>query len=96
MASLLTTAPLAPASEPPRPLLAFEGIGCGLSKAMRAPDPNAPRTPTGKVTTRVVRGCTGNVPFAVGAGFPDSLRRHLGQADHYYGKKQLPAGAPPF
>lgn len=76
------------------PLLGFHGIRMGLSKTMRVPDPDAPRTLRGKMATRVIRGCTGTVPFTVGAGFPGSLRRYLGQADTYYREQQLPLGAP--
>lgn len=63
---------------------------------MRVPDLEAPRTVRGKVATRVVRGCTGNVPFAAGAGFPESLRRYLGRADEHYRLQRLPPGAPAF
>jgi len=77
-------------------LLGFRDIRFGLSKTMRVPDPGAPLTPRRKVATRVVRGCTGNVPFRVGAGFPQSLRCYLHQADSYYRNQQLPPGAPPF
>jgi len=78
------------------PLLGFHGIRFGISKTMRVPDRDAPRTSRGKPATRVVRGYTGNVPFAVGAGFPQSLRSYLGQASDYYRKKHLPPGAPAF
>ena len=76
------------------PLLGFQGIHVGISKSVRVPDPSAPLTPRGKRPTRVVRGTTGNVPYAAGAGFPESLRRFLGQADRYYPAGALPAGAP--
>jgi hypothetical protein len=78
------------------PLLGFRGIRFGLSKTVRVPDPDSPPTPRGKVATRVVRACMGNVPFPVGAGFPDALRRYMGEADTYYRMKKLPVGAPPF
>jgi hypothetical protein len=76
------------------PLLGFRDIRLGVSKTVRMPDPSAPLTVRGKVATKVVRRGTGNVPFAVGAGFPQSLRSHLRQADAYYRKNQLPPGAP--
>lgn len=76
------------------PLLGFKGIRFGISKTIRVPNPNAPRTKRGKIATRVVRGCTGNVPFTIGAGFPNSLRSYLGQGDQYYRQQQLPPGAP--
>jgi hypothetical protein len=75
-------------------LLAFPHIHFGLSKTVRVPDLDAPRTPLGKRATKVVRRCTGNVPFIVGAGFPESLRSYLGQADEYYSLERLPPGAP--
>jgi hypothetical protein len=65
------------------PLIGFRETRFGISKAMRVQDPDAPPTPRGRVATKVVRGCTGNVPFAVGAGFPFALRRYLRKAkDH--------------
>lgn len=78
------------------PLLEFQEVCFGISQTVRVPDPSAPRTARGKVATKVVRRGTGTVPFAVGSGFPFSLRCYLGIADEYYRKKQLPPGAPPF
>jgi hypothetical protein len=77
-------------------LLGFEGIHVGVSKTVRVPDPAGPLTPRGKIPTRVVRRTTGNVPHRVGAGFPASLRTHLGQAGEHYGKQRLPPGAAAF
>jgi hypothetical protein len=78
------------------PLLGFTGIDAGRTKTMRVPDRSAPRTVRGKVATRVVRRCTGNVPFRVVAGFPQALRVHLGEAKMHYVKRVLPPGAPLF
>ena len=76
------------------PLLGFRDVRFGITETVRVPDYTAPRTVRGKVATRVVRQTTGNVPHRVAAGFPQSLRSFLGQADDYYRKKTLPPGAP--
>ena len=76
------------------PLLGFRDIHFGITKTVRVPDYSAPRTVRGKVATRVVRQCTGNVPHRVAAGFPRTLRTFLGQDDEYYRKTTLPPGAP--
>ncbi len=78
------------------PRLGFHGIQAGVTKTKRVPDYTAPRTVRGKVATRVVRVVAGNVPFVAVAGFPSSLRQHLGQAGDYYSRDRLPAGAPQF
>jgi hypothetical protein len=76
------------------PLLGFQGIRMGGTKLKRVPIPGAPRTPRGKLATKVVRVSLGNVPFKTAAGFPESLRRYLRQAEGYYGNDELPPGAP--
>jgi hypothetical protein len=78
------------------PQLGFVDIHVGISKTIRVPDYSAPLTQRGNVPTRVVRRTTGNVPYRIGAGFPGSLRRYLGQADEHYRKQRLPPGAPPL
>ena len=78
------------------PLLGFEGIRFGGTELVRLPDPTAPLTARGNVATKVVRRATGTVPFAVAAGFPGSLRHHLGQAADYYRTQSLPDGAARF
>lgn len=76
------------------PLLGFEGVKAGISKTMRVPAPDAPRTARGKVATRVVRGTVGNIPFAAVASFPHSLRDYFGTASVHYPQNVLPIGAP--
>jgi hypothetical protein len=76
------------------PLLGFDGVKAGVSKTVRVPDPSAPLTTRGKVATRVVRGTVGNIPFAVAAGFPYSLRAYFGKAEAHYSGNMLPEGAP--
>lgn len=76
------------------PILGFEGVEFGRSKVVRVPIQGAPLTLRRKRPTRVVRTCTGNVPFAVGAGFPMSLRRYQGIAARYYSTNSLPPGVP--
>jgi len=76
------------------PLLGFDGVKAGISKTVRVPDPSAPLTKRGKVATKVVRGTTGNIPFAMVSGFPHSLRCYLGTANSYYSQNILPKGAP--
>jgi hypothetical protein len=78
------------------PLLGFNDIQVGVTKTVRVPDRSAPRTIRGKLATKVVRRCEGNVPFAVGTGFPESFRRYTGTANGHYRSNQLPAGAPPL
>ena len=74
------------------PLLGFRGINVGSSRAARVPVEPPIYTRRGKRVTRVTRVCTGNVPFAVGAGFPQSLRVYLGQAADHYMNQSLPDG----
>ena len=57
------------------PLLGIDGIDVGASRVVRIPVEPPTYTPRGKRVTRVVRVSTGNVPFAVGAGFLQALRR---------------------
>jgi hypothetical protein len=78
------------------PLLGFQGVHMGISKAMRVPIEPPKFTKRGKRVTRVVRGYFGNVPFTVGAGFPGSFRSYFGRAGDYYGNNHLPPGAPRF
>ena len=78
------------------PLLGFEGVQMGTSRAKRVPVEPPQFTKRGKLVTRVVRGHFGNVPFIVGAGFPGSLRKHFGRAADYYRFNRLPPGVPAF
>jgi hypothetical protein len=78
------------------PLLGFKGVRFGGTKLKRVPIPGAPLTPRGKRPTKVVRINLGNVPFRVAAGFPKSLRCHLGQAHEHYGNNRLPPSLPTF
>jgi hypothetical protein len=74
------------------PLLGFAGVDAGQTKLMRVPMLNAPRKTCGKLPTRVVRRTLGNVPFRTVAGFPRSLRIHLGQASEHYRQNRVPIG----
>ena len=76
------------------PLLGFESVEFGRSKLVRMPIKGAALTSRGKLPTRVVRVCTSDTPFTVGAGFPESLRRYLGTAESHYSSNQLPPGVP--
>lgn len=76
------------------PMLGFDGIMFGRSKVVRVPIKGGIRGPRGKLPTRVVRVSTGNVPFAIGAGFPQSLRQFLGLAATHYPSNTLPDGMP--
>lgn len=75
-------------------LMGFQGIRFGRSTTARVPIHDAPRTIRGKLPTRVVRRCLGNVPYSAGVGFPQSLRAYLGSAGDHYRGGTLPPGAP--
>jgi hypothetical protein len=75
-------------------LLGFSNVDAGRTKTVRIPDPSLPRTVRGKLATRVVRRCEGNVPFRAVSGFPSALRSHRGEANAHYGGNRLPDGAP--
>lgn len=77
------------------PLLGFpKSMKAGKTMVKRVPDPTLPKTVRGKQGTRIARVGTGNIPLTVSAGFPYSLRAHLGTAEDHYLSQTLPATVP--
>jgi hypothetical protein len=77
------------------PLLGFASVVAGEKKVRRIPV-EGPLTVRGKQPTRTARVDGGNVPFGAVAGFPWTLRDHLGQAEGYYRQpgSPFPASVP--
>lgn len=65
------------------PLLGFGGIEAGRQVCKRVPV-DGELTKTGKPVTAVRKVDLGNLPFAVVAGFPSTLRVHLATAHSHY------------
>jgi len=66
------------------PLMGFDGVMVGRQVCKRVVVEAGGLTKTGKPVTEVRKVDLGNVPFAVGGGFPVALRLHRGEAERHY------------